>query len=120
MQPALFAVPVMVALAYRLVLREGLRQEKDRRRLEALAQRLGQIAARCGQKAHWTHGPRRGMPVGPFAFRRLDRRLRVLESALGLRVSAGQRRMAFAAPGDILDRMEERVARIEGAVSRGD
>ena len=120
MQPALFAVPVMVALAYWLVLREGLRQEKDRRRLRALGQRLGQVAARCGQQAHWRHGPRRGMPVGPFALRRLDRRLRALEAALHLRVPAGLRRMAFSDPGDIIDRLEERVARIEGAVSRGD
>ena len=118
MQPVLFVVPVLAALAIWLVLREGMRQEKDRRRLQALGQRAEQVAVRCGRRAHWAHGPRRGMPVGPFALRRLDRRLRSLEAALRLRVPAGQRRMAFADPGDILDRLEERVARIEGAVSR--
>lgn len=60
------------------------------------------------------------MPVGPFALRRLDRRLRALEAALYLRVPASLRRMAFATPSDMLDRMEERMARIEGAVSKED
>ena len=35
MQPVLFVVPVLAALAIWFVLREGLRQEKDRRRLQA-------------------------------------------------------------------------------------
>ena len=118
MHPALFVVPLAVIIAYWLVLREGVRAEAERRRLVALGERLQRVAARLGGQIPWIHG--RGHPGalnGLFALRRVDRLLRSLESTCRLRVPSRLRRMAFASTGEILDRLEERLARIEGAVA---
>ena len=113
--PAYFAPFPAFFLAFSLPLYFGWIEEKNRERLEQLADRLRQLYKRAGQPGLRVRRPRRLHFETHQALRELEKSLKTLERHHQVRSRRLRSpRMFIDDPKPVLDNMDQRLSRLEG------